>query len=447
VSLPAFPLPCPPQCSIPVGSHLAKGVATTAANSILSAMSSWVVGGATWLVQHVIGLVSPETTVSLNPGWFQGRERAMIEIAALLVGPLLAAATIGAVIRQDGRRLVRIFGVGLPVGILGTLTATALVQMALQVVDEMCRLITPAGAYKPFLKLGGAIAEQQVPMFVQFIVAMVVVLAAVVLWMEMVLRATVLYIAVFFLPLGLAAFIWPATAHITKRFIELIVAVIGSKFVIVATLTLGGAVLGAKHVGIDATVTGTAILALAAFAPFSVLRLVPVVEAAASAHLEGLSRRPGRAAVSAGSTVMSSGARMAGVLGQLGGAASGIGGGGTGSSGGTGSTGQARPLAIGQQIGSWPVPPAGSVDASASSPVSGAAATTPSSGGATARATNPGGSSVAASPPSGGHADPGHDGGGPVAGGAARTTPVPAPLPAVRPGVLGAERDGWSDDA
>lgn len=37
---------------------------------------------------------------------------------------------------------------------------------------------------------------------------------------------------------------------------------------------------------------GVAVLLLAGFAPFALLRMVPVVEAAAMAHLEGLSRRP-----------------------------------------------------------------------------------------------------------------------------------------------------------
>src|SRR6202021_473452 len=99
-------------------------------------------------------------------------------------------------------------------------------------------------------------------------------LAAVALWMEMVLRAAVVYIAVFFLPLGLAAFVWPATAHITKRFVEILVAAIGSKFVIVATLTLGEGFIGhhgTGGVGIDDTVTGAVVLLLAAFAPFAVL--------------------------------------------------------------------------------------------------------------------------------------------------------------------------------
>ena len=304
----------------------------------------------------------------------------MVRIAALVVGPLLAAATIGAVIRQDGRRLARIFGVGLPVAVLGTATAIAMTQLAVTVVNSLCTLITPPGAYEPFVQLGGAIGRPGIPIFVQFVLASLVVLAAIVLWMEMVLRGAVLFIAVFFLPFGLAAFIWPATAHITKRFVEIIVAVVGSKFVIVATLSLGGAFVGNNHAGIDGAVTGTAILLLAAFAPFSVLRLVPIVEASATSHLEGLSRRPAHAATSAAGAVSSAG-RGAGVLGSLGArtgsAASGV-----------------MAFDVGQQQGSWAVP-SSSAEASGTG-VAAVASRLPASTGAPS-----GGGSAA--PPTGDH--------------------------------------------
>jgi hypothetical protein len=45
-----------------------------------------------------------------------------------------------------------------------------------------------------------------------------------------------------------------------------------------------------------AAVSGVAILLMAAFAPMALLKLVPLVEVSAIAHLEGLSRRPFQAA-------------------------------------------------------------------------------------------------------------------------------------------------------
>ena len=104
------------------------------------------------------------------------------------------------------------------------------------------------------------------------------------------------------MPLALACYVWPATAAIAKRTVELLAALILSKFVIVATLTLGVAAL---HGGPspDNAVIGAAILLIAGFAPFCLLRLAPIVEAGAIAHLEGMSRRPLRAAGRAATTV------------------------------------------------------------------------------------------------------------------------------------------------
>ena len=57
------------------------------------------------------------------------------------------------------------------------------------------------------------------------------------------MRAAAIYVAVFFMPLALACYVWPATTAIAKRTVELLAALILSKFVIVATLTLGVAAL------------------------------------------------------------------------------------------------------------------------------------------------------------------------------------------------------------
>ena len=94
------------------GGVLARGTASAAASATLTALSHWVAGGATWLVRHVVALVAPTTRVHLGSVWFADSEARMLEIAALLICPLLAVATIGAILRQDGRRLVRIFAVG-----------------------------------------------------------------------------------------------------------------------------------------------------------------------------------------------------------------------------------------------------------------------------------------------------------------------------------------------
>jgi hypothetical protein len=122
--------------------------------------------------------------------------------------------------------------------------------------------------------------------------------AAFVLWIELLIRAAAVYVAVLFLPLALATLVWPAVAHWCRRLVETLAALILSKFVIVATLSLAaGAVSsgtaggGAHGAGFSAVLAGGALLVMATFVPFAILRLIPAVESGAVAHLDGLRAR------------------------------------------------------------------------------------------------------------------------------------------------------------
>ena len=128
-------------------------------------------------------------------------------------------------------------------------------------------------------------------------------MAAFVLWMELLIRAAAVYVAVLFLPLALATLVWPAVSHWCRRLVETLAALILSKFVIVATLSLaagavssGTAGTGAHGAGFSAVLAGGALLVMATFVPFAILRMIPAVEAGAVGHLDGLRAR-GTAAV------------------------------------------------------------------------------------------------------------------------------------------------------
>jgi len=99
--------------------------------------------------------------------------------------------------------------------------------------------------------------------------------------------------------------VWPATAHWAKRLVEILGALLLAKPVIVAALCLGDNALTSADRGVSSMVTGAAILLLAAFSPMVVLKLVPVVEVSAVAHLQGVSRQPIYAAERAVQRVMS----------------------------------------------------------------------------------------------------------------------------------------------
>jgi hypothetical protein len=283
---------------------LGGALGNAAASAVLDGFSSWLAAGAGALVKLVGSLIST-TAPSLDAKWFVDGLESMVGIAAVVMAPLLFAASIGAIIHQDMKRLARTWGVALPVAVIVGMAAIPVTSEALAVTDALSNLVRQG--LQPHLtttldRLGAGVAASGSP-FLATIVAMVVIVGGLLLWLELLLRSAAIYVVVFFFPLALAGLVWPATAHWTKRMVELLVALILSKFVIVAALSLAvGAVGTARQAG--QVIAGGAVLLMAGFAPFILLRLAPMVEAATIGHLEGASRRPFGAARSTASAAL-----------------------------------------------------------------------------------------------------------------------------------------------
>ncbi len=232
----------------------------------------------------------------------------MASLAAAVVLPMACCAAIQAVYRQSASMLLRTFLVHLPLALLLTGVAVTLVRMALAVTDAMsATVLSSAGVDTTnlfsglfvFLTPVGVATVGIVPGFVVFIGGLLVAVAALVLWLELVVRAAAVSVAVLFLPLALAALVWPSVAHWCRRLADTLVALVLSKLVVAAVLSLAaGAVAGGLGLsgsgdggGFASVVTGIALLVIAMLSPFTLLRLVPAVEAGAVAHLESARHR------------------------------------------------------------------------------------------------------------------------------------------------------------
>lgn len=286
------------------GSALARETVT----SVLNGLVSYLAHGAQAVVHQTTGLLGAASP-DLTSTWFARHVATMLALAATLLLPMLAAASIGAVLRQDMGRLARTWGVYLPVALLGGGLAVPLTAEGLRVTDAMSSVVTHdlgtdlSGALTRVGSLVVASVTSGAGAFVAALMAIVVVTGSLLIWMELLLRSAAIYIAVFFLPLALAGLVWPATAHWARHCVHLLAALLLSKFVIVGALTVGAGALSAAGPGAaDQALMGGAIMLLAAFAPFVLLRLAPVVESAAIAHLEGVSHRPFHAVRNAATT-------------------------------------------------------------------------------------------------------------------------------------------------
>lgn len=285
------------SCPVPLNLVCdAVGSATSsAAGGVLSAIAGWVVGGATWLLDELGMVITSTTTVNVGATWFLPHYKLMITIAAIVAVPMLMLAAVQSLFQQNAGVLVRAAFVHLPLAALLTAAAVEIVQLALEVTDSLCRKVTTGTGGeldRTFHRIGAVLSHEPLPLptFVMTVGALFIVVGAFMLWLELLVRAAAIYAAVFFLPLALASLVWPAVSHWCRRLTETLVALVLSKFVIVAVLSLAVGAVSSDD-GFSTVLAGGALLLLAAFTPFTLVRLIPLVEVGAVMQLEGARQR------------------------------------------------------------------------------------------------------------------------------------------------------------
>ncbi len=267
------------------------------AGAVLASLVVWVAGGARLLLDATAKVISTTTRPQLQSTWFSSTYWRMAAISALLTLPFLFAAAIQAVLRSDMTLLARSTLGYLPLGMLAVSIAAPVTTLLLAGSDELSAIVSQAagGAGGAFLTRVGALSAGLGALsgstFVLMFVAVLTVGATVALWIELLIRAAAVYVVVLMLPLFFAALVWPARRVWAIRAVELLVALILSKFAIVAVLSLGGAALGHTTVPSAAQMLeGATLVLLAAFSPWALLRLLPLHEL--TSGLDGLRSRP-----------------------------------------------------------------------------------------------------------------------------------------------------------
>ncbi len=265
----------------------------------LAAIGAWVLGGAKFALRETAKVLSETTTPQLGTSWFSATYWRVAGIAALLTLPFLFAATIQAVARSDMALLLRTVLGYLPLAMLVVSVAAPVTTLLLSASDELSGLVSSAAGTPGSRALGlgsvlaGGLSALTGSPFLIFFLGLLTVAGAIALWMELLMREAAVYVVVLLLPLAFAAFVWPARRSWAIRAVEMLVALILSKFAIVAVLSLGGAAMDQVGHSITAPVLGLVLVAMGAFAPWVLLRLVPLAELAGGA-VESL-RGQGRA--------------------------------------------------------------------------------------------------------------------------------------------------------
>lgn len=273
----------------------------------VESLTKFLADGAIWLTGKAVNSINESVKPELGADWFQERYKVMLGLAALVMVPMLMMSVIRAVMQQDLNQLLKSFLMYLPIAILIMFIATQIVQASLVVTDGLSDAVSKnigndVSAFYSSIndKLSSfSLGAPGLPLFGVFIVSVLLILGALFVWIELLVRSAAVYVAVLFLPLVLAALVWPAASKWCRRLVETLAAVIVSKFIIVAVLALAAAALNAgaapttEDAGFGTVMSGSVLMLLAAFSPFVLLKLMPAIESAASNHLESASRKPG----------------------------------------------------------------------------------------------------------------------------------------------------------
>src|SRR5437667_3574359 len=201
---------------------------------------------------------------------------------------MLVLAVIQSVIHQDVGLLLRSAFGYLPMAFILSGVAIAATSLLVSISDDMASgVVGGVGTFQSsdlLQSVGDAYKNaldqtSGIPLFGVFLGAIILAIGAFLLWLELVIRDAAIYVCVFFLPLTFVAMIWPATSRWARRLVELLVAIILAKFVIVSILSLATAAIANTNVvngegkTFERMIAGAALLVLAAWSPFALMRL------------------------------------------------------------------------------------------------------------------------------------------------------------------------------
>jgi hypothetical protein len=266
------------------------GVASKATAALtLTAIVGASLAGARFALHETGRILSSTTAPQLQSTWFSSMYWRVAGIAAVLTLPFLFAAAVQALLHSDITLLLRAAFGYLPLAMLAVGIAAPLAMLLLAASDQLSAVVSSAagdasGRFLTRASIGiGTVSVFGSP-FVALFVGLIAIVGGLVLWIELLVRAAAVYVVVLMLPLAFAALVWPARRVWAVRAVELLVALILSKFAIVAVLALGGAALGSStsH-SVSGMLGGVVLLVMGAFAPWALLRLIPLAEIASGA--------------------------------------------------------------------------------------------------------------------------------------------------------------------
>jgi hypothetical protein len=283
-------------------------------DDVFEQLTTWVAEGAGWLMGRVVHAIETSTTPELDTAGFLTAYGRMAAIAAVMACAMLLLAILEGIAQGNPGLLVRVVLVNVPLAFLGTSIAFAVVQLLLGVTDGLSAAVSNASHHESahFFEAairdlghvgaqagahvgeaggeagdGGLLSQASgavaAPLFVGFLAAIIGAFAAFFLWVELLMRDAAVYVVVLFMPISLAAPIWPRWNGVLGKTGELLVALIAGKFVIVAIISMAAALVIEQGSSAQEILVAAALMTLACFSPFVLFHFVAFSEGAMAA--------------------------------------------------------------------------------------------------------------------------------------------------------------------
>jgi len=308
-----------------VGEALEQGT-----GSVVDGLGGWLFSSLADLCSAVFGFVDKATRPNVTAAWFidgstgTGPYRATATVAATIMCVLVFAGIVQGIAQADVAGMVRRMVVNVPIAVVGIGGTVVVVQVLLDLTDAVSLYITSSvgedtkGFVSSIQTLATSTGSAGAPLLV---LGLLMLVAAIVVFVELLVRSLLIYLIVALCPLAWAALVWPAIQGALRKTLELLVAVILSKVVVALAIAVGAAALSGTALaggqapefvgytftepgaaqpavtqpvgsGSDGSLTGSlgllatgvATLAVAAFSPFLIARLLPFAEGAVVAQ-------------------------------------------------------------------------------------------------------------------------------------------------------------------
>lgn len=226
-----------------------EDIAAGAIGTVAGWVGQGVTFGLNWVLVNVVNTQTVDVYQNCSAGevgcWFQSQYDLMKTIGVAVMIPMALLALIQAVTKGSLLQVIKSIAIFLPIAFFGTAVAAQFVQLLVDITDDFSNLFIDSssaslasaaeniGTYYQTAGESGALNG-----VLMIILALPMLVACLFVWLILLIRSASIYIATLFLPIAFATLIWPAASRQFRKLAQFLVAMILSKLVMVAGLSI-----------------------------------------------------------------------------------------------------------------------------------------------------------------------------------------------------------------